>query len=330
MALARIAPLPRDEWTDETLRALGPLAERDPLENLFGTLARHPDLYRRYNVFGAHVLLKTTLADRDRELAILRTGARRNCEYEFAQHTLMARMVGLADEEIERVLDGPDAPGWTAHDAAVLQAVDDLVDTDAIADATWARLAADFSEHQLMDLVFLVGTYSLVCWAVRSFGVELDAHLTTHPWRRSEPALTPDQYTAVARAWVDAMNAHSVEAADALLAPDAVFWSNSGHGDIPREPRLVLLRYEFEVLDEFEWYDVRINPIDGGCLLRMKVRGRTEAGEFDSDMSSVLTIDDSGKVVRVEAYANPLGLEPLGQALQGRMDEIAAVLNPAG
>jgi 4-carboxymuconolactone decarboxylase len=179
----RIQPLPRSEWTDTTRAVLGPLAAREPLENVFTTLVRHPDLWRRYSVFGAHILNKSTLAHRDRELAILRTGFRRRCEYEFAQHTTMARSLGWPEDDIERVLDGPDAAVWTAHEAAVLRAVDDLIDRNTIADATWSQLCETLDEQQLMDLVFTIGTYSMVCWAVNAFGVVLDEHIAPHPWR---------------------------------------------------------------------------------------------------------------------------------------------------
>ena len=44
----------------------------EPL-NIFGSLAHHPDLLRRWLVFAGHVLSKNTIAPRERELLILRT-----------------------------------------------------------------------------------------------------------------------------------------------------------------------------------------------------------------------------------------------------------------
>jgi AhpD family alkylhydroperoxidase len=178
----RLAPLGRDEWTDETVRALGALADQDPLDNVFATLVRHPDLFRRYTVFGAHIMLKSTLSDRDRELAILRVARRRNCEYEFAQHARVGRAVGLTEPEIARVLDGPDAAGWTPREAAVLRTVDELVDTDTVGDATWGALAALFNDRQLLDLLFTIGTYSLVAWVLNALAVPLDRNLPPYPW----------------------------------------------------------------------------------------------------------------------------------------------------
>ena len=62
----RIAPLPREEWTDETRRALGIFADREPLDNVFGTFIRHPDLMRRYYPFVMHILAKSTVPLRER------------------------------------------------------------------------------------------------------------------------------------------------------------------------------------------------------------------------------------------------------------------------
>jgi hypothetical protein len=47
----------------------------------------------------------------------------RRSEYEFIQHVVIARPVGLTDAEIER---GPDAPGGAPADADIVRAVDEL------------------------------------------------------------------------------------------------------------------------------------------------------------------------------------------------------------
>jgi len=143
--------------------------------NIFATLANHPALLKRWLVFATHVLSKSTLSPRDRELAILRVGVRCRSRYEFAQHAVIARRSDISDEEIERVKAGPDDPAWSAHDAALLRAVDELHDDSRIGDRTWATLAETYSHEQLIDLVFAIGGYHLVSFALNSFGVELDA-----------------------------------------------------------------------------------------------------------------------------------------------------------
>jgi 4-carboxymuconolactone decarboxylase len=144
--------------------------------NLFRVMMHHPDLTRRWVVFAAHVLRKQTLPARERELLILRIGWLNQAEYEWAQHFEIAKRCGITAEEIERVRQGPSA-GWDSEDAALLQAVDDLYEYSAVSDATWNALSARFSTMQMMDLVFTIGQYNLVSWALNSFGVPLDDFL---------------------------------------------------------------------------------------------------------------------------------------------------------
>ena len=63
------------------------------------------------------------------------------------------------------------------HDAAILQAADDLYENSVVADETWKTLAAHYGTEQMMDLVFTIGQYNLVSWALNSFGVQLDDFL---------------------------------------------------------------------------------------------------------------------------------------------------------
>ena len=144
--------------------------------NLFRVLMHHPKLTRRWTVFAGHVLHKQTVPLRERELLILRIGWLNQAEYEWAQHVEIAKRGGITEAEIERVKAGP-AAGWNTHEAALLQAADDLYENSVVADATWSALAAKYSTEQMMDMVFTIGQYNLVSWALNSFGVPLDDFL---------------------------------------------------------------------------------------------------------------------------------------------------------
>jgi alkylhydroperoxidase family enzyme len=185
----RISPLPPDQWSEEVLQAIAVLRPPDAKHslprrkggpkglNVLGTFARHPSLMHAYHTFNGHILSSSTLTPRQRELLILRVAARRDAEYEWAQHVFIAGDAGISDEEIARIRTGADAPGWSALDAAMLRAVDELVGQALVSDETWAALAETLDEQQLMDLVFTVGAYDLLAMAFRSFGIELDTDL---------------------------------------------------------------------------------------------------------------------------------------------------------
>jgi alkylhydroperoxidase family enzyme len=144
--------------------------------NIFRVMMNHPNLTRRWTVFAGHVLQKQTLPLRERELLILRIGWLNQAEYEWAQHVEIAKRGGISEAEIEQVRQGPGA-GWSEHEAALLQAVDDLFENSVVADSTWAVLAAKYTTEQMMDVVFTIGQYNLVSWALNSFGVPLDDYL---------------------------------------------------------------------------------------------------------------------------------------------------------
>ena len=152
-----------------------------PILNIFRTLAHHPGLAKRWLVFGNHVLAKSTLPARERELLILRIGWLCRSGYEWGQHVVIGRASGLTDEEIARIAQGPDAPGWSAGDRALLRATDELHSDAFVSDATWAELAKVWSTQQLMDLVFTVGQYNLVSMALNSFGVQPEPGLPKLP-----------------------------------------------------------------------------------------------------------------------------------------------------
>ncbi len=139
--------------------------------NIFATLVRHPGLFRKWMPFGGK-LLNGKVPARERELAVLRVGWLCRADYEWGQHVPIGRRAGLTDAEIARIPMGPEADGWSDLDRAVLSATDELHRDSTISDATWHRLAQDFDEKQLIELVMVIGHYHLVSYALNSLGVE--------------------------------------------------------------------------------------------------------------------------------------------------------------
>ncbi len=169
----RITPLPSDERDPRTEELLAPLRRPDGTElNIFATLARHPKLFKRWSAFGGTLLYSGTLPARERELLILRTGYLCRAAYEWGQHVEIGRAAGLSDDEIARVADGPAATGWSAGDADLLRAADELHTDNRIGDETWGALAAAWDEQQLIEVCMVVGQYHLVAFTLNSLGVE--------------------------------------------------------------------------------------------------------------------------------------------------------------
>jgi 4-carboxymuconolactone decarboxylase len=184
-ALPRLAPLPRAQWDDDVRAALArafseKVADQffaaGEMPNVLGTLMHNPALMGPFLAYNNVLLREPALGHRLRELIILRVALRTRAPYEWAQHVRMAGTVGVTPEEIaatvhRRVRDRSEL------EFDVLAATDQLIDGYRVDDPTWARLAEQLDARQLVELVFVVGTYTALAMAFNSFGLQLDADL---------------------------------------------------------------------------------------------------------------------------------------------------------
>jgi 4-carboxymuconolactone decarboxylase len=176
---ARIAPLSDAEFTDEQKEQLKPFGGR--ILNIFRTLVRAPKAFERFNQWGGYILSRRNdLPAREREIVILRTGFLCKSGYEWTQHVGIGKREGLTDDEIARIKQGAGA-GWSAADAALIHASDELHADQFITDATWKALGEHFTQKQCMDVVFTTGQYTQVSMMLNSFGVQLDPGQTLDP-----------------------------------------------------------------------------------------------------------------------------------------------------
>jgi alkylhydroperoxidase family enzyme len=172
----RIAPLPPEEW-DDRLRAIleaSPGGAEEPM-HIFATLARSPDLFRRWMGFGG-ALLYGSLPSRLCELVILRTAFRFDGFYEWAQHVEMGQARGVSVEEIEALggdaLAQLDSVKWTPLERAALAAVDETHDDGEVSDATWVELAAHLDDAGLIELLMLIAHYLMLTTVLRSLRMQ--------------------------------------------------------------------------------------------------------------------------------------------------------------
>jgi len=174
MSQPRLEPLAESQWDGELLEILEKSRMRGRVLNIFRTLAHHPKLLKRWQVFGGHLLNKSTLPPRDRELLILRIAWLRRGEYEWGQHAIIGKQAGLTDEEIRLIPEGPEAAGWAEQDRLLLLAVEDLHADSRLSDAVWEALSARYTKQQILDLLFTVGQYAMLAMVLNSLGVQLD------------------------------------------------------------------------------------------------------------------------------------------------------------
>jgi alkylhydroperoxidase family enzyme len=127
-------------------------------------------------------LRNSSLPDRIREIAIIRTAWSGFGEYEWAQHVRMSRASGcLTDAEIDALSIGPEAAEWAPEDATVVRAIDEMLTDKNVSNPTWELLEQQFSRQQLIDLVFTVGTYDMHSMAFATLGLQLEPGMDGFP-----------------------------------------------------------------------------------------------------------------------------------------------------
>lgn len=181
----RIAPQDRaanEHKVRDATRALRAGIVRDerelPLEaipEIMFTLCHHPDLWGKIMALSLQMQDVTgILPPRDRQLAILRTGWLLQAPYEWGQHVQWSKAVAITSEEIERVTLGSTAPGWTAHERAILQAAEELRERAMVSDATWDQLARQLDDRQMFELMALIGQFTTIAYIQNSLRLRLE------------------------------------------------------------------------------------------------------------------------------------------------------------
>ena len=179
---ARILPLATSQWTADDRAILGSMERGEQTIDVFKTCLRHTELCRNWMPFTRYVLGSTsTLPPRDREILILRTSALSHADYDWGHHVPAAKRAGLSDDEIARIVKGPDAQGWSVFDAALLRAADELHNDQFITDATWTALSKTYNERQMMDAIFTVGQYTMVSMFLNSASVQREPGIVGVP-----------------------------------------------------------------------------------------------------------------------------------------------------
>ena len=170
--MTRIAPL-EPPFRPDVAAQLGAMmpAGMAPI-GLFRTLARNLPMTVAMSGWGRYELgPQLSLSLREREIAIVRTCARRRCEYEWGVHVLVfADRAGLTGDQIRSLTAGsPADPCWTARrERAIIGVADALCDTGDVDDDRWSAARAVLDEPELLDLLLLCGWYQAISGAARA------------------------------------------------------------------------------------------------------------------------------------------------------------------
>lgn len=141
---------------------------------VFLTIGRHRRLFWGWLAFAGVLMLRGRLSRREKEIVILRVGARTGSDYELTQHRRLGKRVGLSDTEIARVESG-ELEGWSEADRLLLDVTDELLADGDLSDETWRRLRAARGERGALELLMLIGHYRMLATVLHTLRVQPDA-----------------------------------------------------------------------------------------------------------------------------------------------------------
>jgi alkylhydroperoxidase family enzyme len=163
-----------DEVDDEMAAIVARTAppDREP-PGTISVLLHRPPMLTTFLPWASVLAREGALPRRDHEILALRASLNCRSAFEWGEHLLFARGAGLTDEDIDRLVAGPDAPGWPPHEAALVRAADELHATQDITEPTWISLAAYYETGQLVEIPYVVGQYTMLSMVANGLRVNV-------------------------------------------------------------------------------------------------------------------------------------------------------------
>ncbi|WP_082548765.1 carboxymuconolactone decarboxylase family protein [Variovorax sp. Root473] len=181
LAPSRRLPLRPPPYEPEVAAAIQSTAFKglSPL-NLRLALANHSTLGPAFQAMAHVVLFQCALPERDREIAIIRTGALTRSEYEWGMHvSIYAEKCGLDAVQVRELTESADWQAlsptrWTDKERLIVRMVDELHRHSTVSDQTWQSLCAGWPQAQVIELIFASSFYHMAAFFLNSAGVPLE------------------------------------------------------------------------------------------------------------------------------------------------------------
>jgi 4-carboxymuconolactone decarboxylase len=164
-------PLPDDADLDSESREI--LAKL-PALNVFRMMANAPASFRPLIDFAFSLLMTSEFDARKREIAILRVAHVTRASYEWFQHVIVAKRVGVTDEEIEKIaVDGP-VTGLDEEGNLLCRVADEISNKVRLGDDALQRILDRYGTRQATELILCISYFNMLSRFLESTRVALE------------------------------------------------------------------------------------------------------------------------------------------------------------
>lgn len=168
MSMDRLPPLPPDSWSPAQRACAEEIINgpRKALIEPFVPMLRSPELCTHAQRMGEYLRYRSAIGLRLSELAILLTARHWHQQVEWSIHAPIALREGVSQAVVDAIAQDDDPP-YQREDERVVHAVTlQSLRERRVSDATWAEAVGLLGEQGVIDLLGIVGYYTLLSFVM--------------------------------------------------------------------------------------------------------------------------------------------------------------------
>ena len=179
----RLPPLTEENLTPaqrgllDALRS-GPRGPRVRLDGPFGCYMHAPEIGEPIQQLAAFCRFKTRLPKRLSEFAILAIGGLWKSQYEFFVHAREGEAAGIKPETVRDLRAGRAPQKAPRDERALFDFIAELHKKRRVSNRNYARVQKLFGDGGMVELLAIMGSYTLTCTVLNTFRVPLPAGAT--------------------------------------------------------------------------------------------------------------------------------------------------------
>ena len=174
--MARVPFLDRDDLPSDKRELYDQVAaHRGHVARPFAALLNSPDVASRVALVGEQLrYVSPTISSEVREIVTLTTARALNCQYVWTHHCDSAKQAGVRAEVIEAIREGSPPLRLLPKEGVFVQFTRELLEDKRVRDATYSAVEHLLGQQGTVDLIAMIGYYSMLCLAINALEVDLE------------------------------------------------------------------------------------------------------------------------------------------------------------
>ena len=179
----RMPPLAEEAMNDAQRAAADELiaGPRKGVKGPFIALLRSPDLMARLQKVGEYLRFGSQLPPRLSELATLIVAREWSQQFEWFTHVPLALKAGVAQATIDALREGRRPASMAADEALVFDFATELTIRKGVSEATYRQCVDCFAEQEVVELVSIVGYFTLMSMLLNVAHIPEEANANVEP-----------------------------------------------------------------------------------------------------------------------------------------------------